>query len=84
MELAHHAYDVGNMKLFEEIANSANVRCKQRRAEMPYIQDVKILMSTNPYPNISNGYEKIQVDINEASLRMELKKLRNKNKGSES
>jgi hypothetical protein len=30
VELAHHAYDVANYKLFEEISNSAFIRCKYR------------------------------------------------------
>lgn len=72
------------MKAFEDISNCAYIRCKYRRIEVPYIQDVNILISTNPYPNIPNGYDKIQVDINEASLRGELKKLRNKSKNQES
>ncbi|CAD8200548.1 unnamed protein product [Paramecium pentaurelia] len=83
IEFAHHAYDVGNIKVFEDISNSAYVRCKYRRIEVPYIQDVNILISTNPYPNIPNGYDKIQIDINEANLRTELKRLRNKNKGDQ-
>lgn len=32
------------------------------------------------YPNRNNGYECDYVDLNQASLRMELKNLRNKNK----
>lgn len=32
------------------------------------------------FPNRNNGYECDYVDLNQASLRMELKKLRNKNK----
>lgn len=36
----------------------------------------------DPNPNIPNGYERIPIDINEASLRMELRKLRNRNKGN--
>lgn len=51
-----------------------------RRIEVPYISDINILVSNTPNPNIPNGYEKIPVDINEASLRMELRKLRNRSK----
>jgi len=47
------------MKAFEDISNCAYIRCKYRRIEVPYIQDVNILISTNPYPNIPNGYDKI-------------------------
>ena len=59
------------------------MRCKYRRIEIPYIQDVNILIATNPYPNIPNGYDKIPIDINEANLRNELRKLRNKNKNNQ-
>lgn len=83
VELAHHAYDVNNIKAFDEISHSAFIRCKYRRIEVPYIQDVNIVISTIPNPNIPNGYDKIEVDINEASLRNELKKLRNKNKADQ-
>ena len=82
IELAQHAFDVNNIKVFDEISNSAYVRCKYRRIELPYIQDVNILIATNPYPNIPNGYDKIPIDINEANLRNELRKLRNKNKNN--
>ncbi len=30
IELASHAYDVGNFKIFEDISNSAFIRCKYR------------------------------------------------------
>lgn len=53
-----------------------------RRLEVPYIVDIDIIADYDPNPNIPNGYEKIAVDINEASLRMELRKLRNRNKGN--
>ena len=33
---------------------------------MPYITDIDIVVSEQPNPNIKNGYEKIDFDINEA------------------
>jgi hypothetical protein len=48
---------------------------------VPYVNDVSIIASSTANPNIPNGYEKIDVDLNEATLRMELKKLRKKNEG---
>lgn len=82
--MAHHAYDCGNTKIFEEVSESALKRCKYRRLEVPYIVDIDLRVWTTPYPNIPNGYEKIQVDINEANLRSELKKLRNRAKNDSS
>jgi hypothetical protein len=49
---------------------------------MPYIEDIKFIHDKNPDPVVDNYYELIPVDINEANLRMELKKLRNKSKSS--
>ncbi len=43
---------------------------------MPYITDIKIVVSSHPNPNIPNGYEKIDMDINEAALKILLKKNR--------
>ena len=61
-----HAYDVGNMGIFEDLSQSAFTRSKYRRIEMPYITDIDIVVSEQPNPNIKNGYEKIDFDINEA------------------
>ena len=83
MELANHAFDCGNTKIFEEVSESALKRCKNRRLECPYIVEVDILISTTPHPNIPNGFDKIPIDLNEASLRLELKKLRNRAKNDQ-
>jgi len=83
VEMAHHAYDCGNVKIFEELSESAFKRCKYRRLEAPYIVEVEILTSASPAVNVPNGFEKIPIDLNEASLRMELKKLRNRAKAEQ-
>ena len=64
------------MTIFEELTAMAHLRCKYRRIEVPYITDVKIVVSSHPNPNIPNGYEKIDQDINEAQLKILLKKHR--------
>jgi len=61
-----HAYDVGNICIFEDLSQSASIRSKNRRIEMPYITDIEIVVSEQPNPVIKNGYEKIDVDINES------------------
>ena len=78
IELVIHAYDINNSKIFEDLSNSAYIRCQLRRFEVPYITDIDILMSPVPYPNIENYFEKIPQDLNEAALKFELNKLRNK------
>ena len=45
---------------------------------MPYITDIGVLASATPNPNIPNEYEKIPIDLNQANLKSELKKLRKK------
>jgi hypothetical protein len=47
------------MAIFEELSQSAHMRCKYRRIEVPYITDIKVVVSSHPNPNIPNGYEKI-------------------------
>jgi hypothetical protein len=48
---------------------------------VPYVNDVSIIASPTATPTIPNGYEKIDVDLNAAALRLSLKKLRKKNEG---
>ena len=43
---------------------------------MPYLATVDVLMSANKVANIPNGFEKLPKDLNQANLRIELKKLR--------
>lgn len=80
LELVQAAYDVSNSFLFEELSKSALLRCKYRRFEVPYINDITIFKSSSPNLNIPNGYEKIPFDLNEPDLKIQLAKLRNKNK----
>lgn len=82
IELIHYAYEIRNEIVFDELTRTALVRAQLRRLEVAYIVDIDIIADYDPNPNIPNGYEKIPVDINEASLRMELRKLRNRNKGN--
>jgi hypothetical protein len=52
LEFAQHAFDCGNMRIFEEVSRSAHTRCKYRRLEVPYIVDVDIKVTPHPNPNI--------------------------------
>jgi hypothetical protein len=61
---------------FDLLLDSALVRLKFRRYEVPYLATVDVLMSSNKFANIPNGFEKIKKDLNAANLRLELKKLR--------
>lgn len=61
---------------FEGLLDPALVRLKFRRYEVPYLATVDVLMSSNKYANIPNGFDKLPKDLNAANLRIELKKLR--------
>jgi len=76
VEVLKHAYDVNNMKVYSDLLQTALIRCKYRRIEVPYISDIDIQFSTIPHSNIPNGYEKIPIDINDSHLKSELAKLR--------
>jgi hypothetical protein len=56
------------------------IRIECRRIEVPYVNDIMIIVSNSPYPNIPNGYTKIPTDLNEANMRKELIKLRKSGK----
>lgn len=75
IELLKHAYDL-KIKIYNELLQTALVRCKYRRVEVPYIVDIQLQEANIPQSNIPNGYEKVAIDINEAHLRTELAQLR--------
>lgn len=74
--MIHYAYEMKNSKLLNELLALALLRIECRRIEVPYINDIGVLASSTPFPNIENGYEKIPIDLNEANLKNQLKKLR--------
>lgn len=71
-----HLYDTNQLALFEDFSKKMLLRAKYRRIEAPYITDIKIVVSSHPNPNIPNGYEKIEQDINEAQLKILIKRHR--------
>ena len=56
LELIKHAYDIQNMKAFEDLSRTATIRCKYRRHEVPYINDIKLGVSFHPHPNGITNY----------------------------
>jgi len=58
------------------LLDPALVRLKFRRYEVPYLATIDVLMSASKLANIPNGFEKLPRDLNQANLRIELKKLR--------
>ena len=40
VELIHYAFEVGNAKAFEDLTRTALIRCKHRRIEYPYINEI--------------------------------------------
>lgn len=74
------AFDVKNYTSFQELLSMAFVRCEFRRIEHPYITDIDFEISDTPKHavNVEKGYERIQININEASLRQDIRNYRNK------
>ncbi|MBK8156587.1 MAG: hypothetical protein IPK55_11610 [Streptococcus sp.] len=70
---------------FEDLLDSALIRLKFRRYEVPYLATIDILMSAEKDANIPNSFVKLPQDLNAANLKIELKKLRQqaKNLGAE-
>lgn len=77
IELIIHAYEVQNNSVFESLIKTAQVRTRFRRLEVPYITEIDLICSHHPKPNVPNGFELINIDLNEANLRQELRKYRN-------
>jgi len=75
IELLKHAYDLKS-KIYNDLFQTALVRCQHRRVEVPYITDIQLLEAPIPHPNIPNGYEKVAIDINDAHLKSQLAQLR--------
>lgn len=77
-ELMKHAFDIQKQAVFADLLAHAFKRCDYRRIEMPYISDLDFEVSNDMNINVRNGYEKIPIDLNEAYLKQEITKLRNK------
>lgn len=80
VELVKLCYECELWGEFEALLDPALIRLKFRRYEVPYLATIDVLMSTNKIANIPNGFEKLPHDLNQANLRIELKRLRASNK----
>ena len=49
---------------FDELLDTALVRLKFRRYEVPFIATVDVQMSSTKISNIPNGFEKLPQDLN--------------------
>ena len=76
VELVKLTYECQLWQEFEALLDPALVRLKFRRYEVPYLATIDVLMSANKVANIPNGFEKLPKDLNQANLRIKLKKLR--------
>ena len=76
VELVKLAHECQLWPEFEALLDPALVRLKFRRYEVPYLATIDVLMSANKVANIPNGFEKLPRDLNQANLRIELKRLR--------
>jgi hypothetical protein len=76
VELVKKAFESQMWNEFDALLDPALVRLKFRRYEVPYLATIDVLMSANKVANIPNGFEKLPRDLNQANLRIELKRLR--------
>jgi hypothetical protein len=76
VELLKMCFECKMWSEFDLLLDPALIRLKFRRYEVPYLATVDVLMSANKTANIPNGFEKIPKDLNQANLKIELKKLR--------
>ena len=70
------AYNLEQWTEFDSLLESAQVRQKFRRFEAPFIASLDVIISKDPDTPAPDGFEKLPQDLNEADLRLELKKLR--------
>ena len=77
-ELIKHAFDTTQVAIFADLLSHAFKRCDFRRLEVPYISDIDFEVSSDIKVNVREGYELIGIDLNEAELKQEIMKLRNK------
>lgn len=86
IQLIRFCFECNLWEEFETLLDSALIRLKFRRYEIPYLATIDVLMSASKEANIPNGFDKLPKDLNSANLRIELKKLRQaakKNKGGD-
>lgn len=80
MELLKAAYDCKMWKEFNDLLESLNVRINYRNVETPFISEIDVIVSSIPYSNIANKFEKIDMDLNINNYKAEIKKLREQGK----
>ena len=82
VELVKLCYECQLWAEYESLLDPALVRLKFRRYEVAYLATIDVLMSANKVANIPNGFEKLPRDLNQANLRIELKRLRASSKAT--
>ena len=82
VELVKLCYECQLWAEYELLLDPALVRLKFRRYEVAYLATIDVLMSANKVANIPNGFEKLPKDLNQANLRIELKRLRASSKAT--
>lgn len=82
VELVKLCYECQLWAEYEALLDPALVRLKFRRYEVAYLATIDVLMSANKVANIPNGFEKLPRDLNQANLRIELKRLRASSKAT--
>lgn len=76
VELVKACFAVGLYDKVDQLVESAYIRLKYRRLEVPYVTAVDILASIQKEPILPNGYDILPEDLNLLHLKQELTKLR--------
>jgi len=76
VELIKICFVAGLHDLVDKLTESAYIRLKYRRIEVPYVTSIDILASIQKDPIVPNGYDTIPEDLNALHLKQELTKLR--------
>jgi hypothetical protein len=77
IEVIRNCFEMQMWPEFEDLLDSALIRLKFRRYEVPYLATIDVLMSAEKDAN-SQQLIKLPQDLNAANLKIELKKLRQK------
>ena len=76
VELIKLCFQTEQWEKLDKLIESAYIRLRYRRVEVPYVTGVDVLASIQREPIIPNGYELLAGDLNSLHLKQELAKLR--------
>ncbi len=76
VELVKLCFQTGLWERLDKLVESAYIRLRYRRIEVPFVTGVDVLASIQKEPNVPNGYDMLPMDLNSLHLKKELIRLR--------